>query len=94
MQNKKKYIPIKQEACRSLFYRYIILEYLNIKAKTINYMPIKQRAAAPTVKQSLYSTSMMKVLFAISLVLLPMLAMGQEVDFCCEFHTYFTLSHP
>merc|ERR1712038_2007461 len=31
-------------------------------------------------KQSLDNTSMMKVLFAISLVLLPMLAMGQEED--------------
>ena len=44
-------------------------------------MPIKQRAAAATVKQSLDNTSIMKVLFAVYLVLLPMLAMGQEVGF-------------
>ena len=55
---------------------------------------IKQGDDASTPYQSPRITSMMKVLFALNLLLLPLLAMGQEVDFGTQFYIYFTSSHP
>ena len=54
---------------------------------------IKHAVVDRTLKQSLDNTSMMKVLTLI-LVLLPLLAMGQEVDFASKLYIHFIFSHP
>ena len=56
---------------------------------------IKQAVLDRTFKQSLDNTSMMKVLFALNLVLLPLLAMGQEVNFASHLqHAFLPSAKP
>ena len=54
------------------------------QAEVCKLRPIKQGAVTPAIIQSFPVTSTMKMLFIANLVLLPLLAMGLEVD-CC-FH--------